>query len=80
MAENNSKSIPWKWLAGILTTIVVGLLAMWGTDVTSRTTLAQAQVAATNAEVAALKASFQTILLRLDRIEDKIDRQDERRK
>ena len=77
MSDPNSKSVPWKWVAGILTVVVVGLLSAWGNDVTNRTTLAQAQTAAMAAEMSSLKASYQTILLRLDRIENKIDRLEE---
>ena len=76
----NSKSVPWKWVAGVLTVIVVGLLSAWGNDVTNRTTLAQVQTAAIAAEMSSLKASYQTILLRLDRIENKIDRLEERKR
>ena len=77
MADSNAKSVPWKWVAGILTVVVVGLLSAWGNDVTNRTMLAQAQTAAMAAEMSSLKASYQTILLRLDRIENKIDRLEE---
>ena len=80
MADPDARAVPWKWLAATLTVLVMGLLAAWGNDVTSRITLAQTQAAANNARISSIEASFQTILLRLDRIENKIDKIEERRK
>ena len=73
--SENQRSVPWKWVAGILTLVLIAMLGAWANDITGRTHVYQATAATNSARISALEATFATILTRLDRIENKIDGQ-----
>lgn len=83
MNQNNA-AVPWKWVAISLASICGALILLWASDMITRGNTVQAQTAANAAEIAALKAGFASmnasIVVRLDRIENKVDALEMRRR
>jgi len=57
--EGNSRSVPWRWVAGILVAIVLAMTAAWAKDITTRVAMVEGNMVT--------KEQF-------NRLEDKIDR------